>query len=181
MMRPWIMRAGALLLLTTLMGCVRLPDNVEPVGGFDVERYLGLWYEIARLDHSFEEGLSNVTAQYSLREDGGLTVVNRGYDEAENRWTEAEGRAFFVRERDEGFLKVSFFGPFFSPYVVFELDQQDYQHVFVAGKDREYLWLLARSPQVSSTLKERFVEVSRKRGFAVEKLVWVDQDRASEP
>ena len=114
----------ALFLLLT--GCVGIPENVKPVENFKLESYLGKWYEIARLDHSFERGLSRVTADYSLRDDGGLKVINRGYSVKENKWKEAEGKAYFVRGSDEGYLKVSFFGPFYGSYIVFELDHENY-------------------------------------------------------
>jgi apolipoprotein D and lipocalin family protein len=103
------------LIMLFLCGCVGLPENVKPVDGFDLERYLGTWYEIARLDHAFERGLTKVTANYSLREDGGIKVVNRGYSTEKKRWKEAKGKAYFVRRQDVGHLKVSFFGPFTGP------------------------------------------------------------------
>merc|ERR1711916_46831 len=105
-----------------LAGCLGYPKTVEPVQGFELQRYLGQWYEIARLDHSFERGLQGVTAQYSLREDGGVRVINRGYSEKKQQWQQAEGRAYFVRDEQQGYLKVSFFGPFYGSYVVYELD-----------------------------------------------------------
>ena len=108
-MRPYLLFVVVALWLG---GCTGLPDQVEPVGGFDSGRYLGTWYEIARLDHSFERGLSRVTAEYSLREDGSIRVLNRGYDAEEQGWKTAEGRAKFVGPRTQGHLKVSFFGPF---------------------------------------------------------------------
>ena len=114
----------ALILLLT--GCVGIPENVKPVENFKLENYLGKWYEIARFDHSFERGLSRVTADYSLRDDGGLKVINRGYSVKEDKWKEAEGKAYFVRESDQGYLKVSFFGPFYGSYIVFELDHENY-------------------------------------------------------
>ena len=90
-------RAGiTCMLLLVIAGCVRVPDGVETVDGFELERYLGTWYEIARLDHSFERGLSSVTATYSLREDGGVRVVNRGYNGSEGIWDEAEGKAYLA-------------------------------------------------------------------------------------
>jgi apolipoprotein D and lipocalin family protein len=88
-----------------------------------LERYLGKWYEIARLDHSFERGLEKVSATYSLRDDGGVRVENRGFSQKKNTWKAAEGKAYFVRDSNEGYLKVSFFGPFYGSYVIFELDQ----------------------------------------------------------
>ena len=114
-----------------------MPDRVDPVDNFQLERYLGHWYEIARLDHSFERGLEKVTATYTMREDGGVRVVNRGYSTAEGEWREAEGRAYFVREPNEAYLKVSFFGPFYGSYVVFELDS-DYRYAFIAGANTTY-------------------------------------------
>ena len=150
-----------------LCGCASLkyPATVTPVQGFELDRYLGTWYEIARLDHRFERGLSNVTADYSLREGGGVVVRNRGYSTRKERWQEAEGRAFFVRDPSEGHLKVSFFGPFYGSYVVFELDQADYQYAFVSGPNESYLWLLARTPTVSEDLLSRFRERAMNAGF----------------
>jgi apolipoprotein D and lipocalin family protein len=93
-----------------------MPEPVQPVTGFELKRYLGKWYEIARLDHSFEKGLSQVTAEYRLREDGDVLVFNRGFSESENEWKEAEGKAYFVNSDSEGYFKVSFFGPFYGSY-----------------------------------------------------------------
>lgn len=157
-----------------LVGCVKLPEQVEPVTGFEPERYLGTWYEIARLDHSFEEGLSRVTADYSLRDDGGIRVINRGYSAEEGEWQEAEGKAYFVEDRSIGHLKVSFFGPFYGAYGIFELDKEDYSYSWVSGPDTGYLWLLARSPEVSEKLKQRFVERTTELGFETEELIWVE-------
>jgi apolipoprotein D and lipocalin family protein len=153
-----------------------MPDGVKPVTDFELDRYLGTWYEIARLDHSFERGLSNVTAQYSVREDGGVRVINRGYSEKKGEWKQAEGKAFFVGEDSEGYLKVSFFGPFYGSYVIFELDHDDYQHAFVSGPDSSYLWLLSRTPEVSEKIKGQFEQQARSLGFNLDELIWVNQD-----
>ncbi|WP_213194830.1 lipocalin family protein [Desulfuromonas sp. AOP6] len=151
-----------------------MPEQVRPVQGFDVDRYLGTWYEIARLDHSFERGLERVSAEYSRRGDGGVRVINRGFSPAENRWKEATGKAYFVREPSEGYLKVSFFGPFYGSYVIFELDHENYQYAFVCGPDTSYLWLLARTPQVDEELLKRFTKSAAARGFAVDQLIFVN-------
>ena len=164
------------LLLLFLSGCTGVPAGVTTVDGFDLERYLGRWYEIARLDHSFERGLEKVSAHYSLRDDGGVRVVNRGYSPRDREWREAEGRAWFVADSDTGHLKVSFFGPAYASYVIFELDRDGYQHAFVAGYDRSYLWLLARTPEVDRALIERFVARSRELGFDTDALVFVKHD-----
>nr|WP_232849689.1 lipocalin family protein [Bowmanella yangjiangensis] len=158
-----------------------MPDRVEPVKGFELNRYLGSWYEIARLDHSFEAGLSQVTANYSMREDGGVSVLNRGFSADENTWREAEGKAYFVEEPDTGYLKVSFFGPFYGSYVIFELDKQNYQYAFVSGPDTDYLWLLARTPQVEPEVIDKFEQMAKDRGFNTDQLIYVDQQVASAP
>jgi apolipoprotein D and lipocalin family protein len=154
-------------------GCVSIPKGIEPVKGFDAESYLGTWYEIARLDHSFERGLNNVSAQYSLNSDGSILVVNRGYDEEAKKFKEAKGRAYFVGSKDTGFLKVSFFGPFYGSYIIFGLDKTGYQYSFVCGPDRNYLWLLSRTPRISEALKEQFILRAKTLGFETDNLIFV--------
>ena len=169
-----IRRSAAWFALLFLTGCTGVPEGVEPVRGFELERYLGTWYEIARLDHSFERGLSDVTATYAMREDGGVRVLNRGYSISEQSWNEAEGKAYFVGDEGVGHLKVSFFGPFYGAYVVFGLDREDYQYAFVAGPDTSYLWLLAREPQVSEQVLQRFITRAGELGFATDELIYVE-------
>ena len=159
-----------------LSACLGMPDGVEPVGDFDADRYLGRWYEIARLDHSFERGLSNVTAEYSLRDDGAIRVVNSGYDVEKGEFDSVEGVARFVREEDEAYLKVSFFGPFYGSYVVFELEREEYSYAFVSGFNNSFLWLLAREPEVSEALRGEFLERAGELGFDTSEMIWVDHD-----
>jgi len=163
-----------IILFLFLAGCTGIPENVKPVDHFKLEKYLGQWYEIARLDHSFEQGLSRVTANYTLRDDGGVRVLNRGYSEKEKKWKEAEGKAFFVKRPDQGYLKVSFFGPFYGSYVVFELDHKDYQYALVCGPNKSYLWILARSPAIKQELKDMLVAKAAALGFDTSKLIFVD-------
>jgi apolipoprotein D and lipocalin family protein len=158
-----------------LSGCVGIPEGIKPVENFQLERYLGTWHEIARLDHSFERGLSKVTADYSLREDGGINVVNRGFSADNNAWQEAQGKAYFVNEADKGHLKVSFFGPFYGSYIVFELDTIGYQYAFVSGPDKDYLWLLARMPTVKPEVINKFISMSKSIGFDTSGLIFVNQ------
>lgn len=162
------------LLALLLGGCVSLPENVRPVGDFRLERYLGTWYEIARLDHSFERGLSRVTAEYSLRDDGGVRVLNRGFSLRDGKWKQAEGRAYFVQDPFTGFLKVSFFGPFYGSYVIFELDHEDYGYAVVSGPDTSYLWILARQPHMDEALKKDLVARAAARGFRTGDLIFVE-------
>ena len=159
------------LLGSALVGCTGLPDDIRPVERFELDRYLGTWHEIARLDHGFERGLAQVTADYKMREDGGVRVLNRGYAVAEQRWQQAEGRAYFVASPQQGHLKVSFFGPFYGSYVIFELDP-DYQYAFVTSYNKKYLWLLARTPTVSDHVKQRFLAQSAALGYAIDELIW---------
>lgn len=165
-----------LMIAASLSACTGLPEKVEPVQNFEADRYLGSWYEIARLDHSFERGMSQVTAEYSLREDGGIKVINRGYSDKTGKWKQAEGKAYFVNDRDQGHLKVSFFGPFYGSYAVFELDQENYQYAFVAGNSTEYLWLLSRTAKIDEEIKQKFISKSRELGFPTENLIFVEQE-----
>jgi apolipoprotein D and lipocalin family protein len=163
-----------MILALFLTGCVGLPKNVKPVEDFSLEKYLGEWHEIARLDHSFERGLSRVTASYSLRADGGVRVLNRGYSEKKKKWKMAEGKAFFVQRPDQGYLKVSFFGPFYGSYVVFELDHKEYQYSLVCGPNESYLWILARNTEIKRELRDRLIARAAAMGFDTDKLIFVD-------
>jgi apolipoprotein D and lipocalin family protein len=161
--------------LITLSGCLGMPQTIQPVQPFELNKYLGKWYEIARLDHSFERGLTQVTAQYSMRADGGVKVLNRGYASDKGEWEAAEGKAYFVNSENQGYLKVSFFGPFYGSYVVFELEKENYDYAFVSGPNNDYLWLLSRKPEVSSAVKAKFEQLATEHGFAVDQLIYVKQ------
>jgi len=166
----------AMFILLLISGCLGIPEDVQPVDNFDLIKYLGKWYEIARLDHSFERGLNNVTAEYSMRDDGGINVLNRGFSIEDQEWSSAEGRAYFVEKPDIGYLKVSFFRPFYGSYIIFELDKENYQYAFVCGPDKDYLWLLSRTPTVNKELIDRFIEKSKALGFETENLIFVEHN-----
>lgn len=168
-----------LVLPAMLAACTGKPEGVVAVKGFELDRYLGTWYEIARLDHSFERGLDNITAEYSLRDDGGVKVINRGFSKEDNEWQQAEGKAYFVENPDTGYLKVSFFGPFYGSYIIFGLDEKNYQYAFISGPDTSYLWLLARTPQLDNKIIEQFIKQVQGLGFDTSKLIYVEQDTAS--
>jgi apolipoprotein D and lipocalin family protein len=170
------LRLAAITLVTGLLqSCTGTPEGVEVVTDFELDRYLGTWYEIARLDHSFERGLSNVTANYSMRDDGGVKVINRGFNTEKSEWDEATGRAYFVGESDIGQLKVSFFGPCYGGYNIVELDDSDYQYSLVAGPDRSYLWILSRTPQMDSTVLDQLIAKANALGFPTNELIMVEQ------
>jgi apolipoprotein D and lipocalin family protein len=168
------MRKILIVLVLFLTGCVGIPEGVKPVDNFSLEKYLGKWYEIARLDHRFERGLSRITADYNLRDDDGVRVLNRGYSAKENAWKEAEGKAYFVKGTDQGYLKVSFFGPFYGSYVVFELDHENYQYALVCGPDKSYLWILSRTPEMKKDVKDKLMAKATALGFDTSKLIFVD-------
>ena len=163
-----------LLLLTfTLSGCMGIPEGVEPITGFELERYLGTWHEIARLDHSFERGLSDVTAEYSLRDDGGVRVINSGFNVASGQRESAEGKAYFVDSPNVGRLKVSFFGPFFGAYNIIALDKAQYSYVMIAGNTTDYLWILARSPKLDPVILQTLVQQAQALGFPTQDLIYL--------
>ena len=160
--------------LGLLAGCTGIPSGTQAITGFELDRYLGQWYEIARLDHSFERGLECVTANYSLRDDDGVRVINRGYNAEEQAWDEAEGRAYFIEEKNVGRLKVSFFGPFYGGYNILALDA-DYQWALVSGPNRDYLWILSRSPQMDQATENRLRQRAAELDFPTEELIDVAQ------
>jgi len=158
-----------------LSGCTGIPKGISPVGEFDLDQYYGKWYEVARLDHRFERGLQDVTAEYSVLDDGFVQVVNRGFNDVKQKWSEATGKARFKSDSDTGHLLVSFFGPFYASYVIFELD--DYQQAYVVGNNRKFLWLLSRTPEVSEADKQKFLKRTQELEFDTSELIWVKHSK----
>ncbi|MFB4362843.1 lipocalin family protein [Pantoea sp. BS_8] len=173
-MSPWKTLVASLSTVLSVACSTTPPKNVTVVEHFDSERYLGQWYEIARLNHGFERGLEQVTANYSPREDGGLKVVNRGYNPKKQRWQESVGKAYFTGDKQRAALKVSFFGPFYGGYNVIALDP-NYRYALVCGPNRHYLWILSRTPQLDNDVKQKLVQQARQAGFPVDELIWVKQ------
>jgi apolipoprotein D and lipocalin family protein len=157
-----------------LIACTGDDANYKAITGFEADKYLGTWYEIARLDHSFERGLDKVNATYSLREDGGLKVVNRGFDTKKQKWNEAIGKAYFVETPDIGRLKVSFFGPFYGAYTIIDLDKPTYSYALVTG-GKNYLWILSRTPQLANETKQKLIAQAKALGFETDKLIYPNQ------
>jgi apolipoprotein D and lipocalin family protein len=172
-MTPAWLKTDVIVCALLVAGCTGMPRDVTPVSDFDVDRYLGEWYEIARLDHSFERGLEKITAQYSLKPDGGLSVVNRGFDTARGQWREAEGKAYFIDDPQTGRLKVSFFGPFYGSYNIIRLDREGYRYALVCGPDTSYLWILARSPELDQAVVDELVNYAADLGFDTSQLLYV--------
>ena len=171
---------GLLLSVLLISGCTGVPEGTRPVESFELERYLGTWYEIARFDHRFERDLDCVSAHYSLRDDGDVQVLNQGVKLADSEHKEAEGRARFVGDDNVGHLKVSFFGPFYSSYVIHALDDE-YQWALVSGYNRKYLWILARNRQPDPGVVANLTTQAETLGFETERFIKVEQGEVCEP
>ena len=172
---PATLGVAALLSVLTLSACAtRVPQGVLPVD-FDVDRYAGRWYEVARIDHFFEKGLVRTSAEYSRNADGTLTVVNRGFDPAREKWKQSVGKARFVGAPTQAALKVSFFGPFYGGYNVVALDPQ-YQWAMVVGSSLDYFWILSRTPTLAQDVKDRLMAQARALGVDEQQVLWVLQD-----
>ncbi|MCW8344641.1 lipocalin family protein [Vibrio sp. ZSDZ65] len=166
-----------LSMMVLLTACTGMPSTVQPINQFELNRYLGQWYEVARLDHSFERGLDNVSAFYSINKDGSVKVVNRGWNREDNEWSEAEGKAKFVDTPDIAHLKVSFFGPFYGSYVVYYLED-DYSVALVSGYNLDYFWLLSRTPTLPQEALDNYIQKANKAGFDTDSLIFPKQDKA---
>lgn len=165
-----------LISILILTSCSSSMKTLKTVAEVDLNRYTGKWYEIARLPNSFEKGLVCCTAEYSLRPDGKIKVVNSGVKEDNPaKISSVTGKAWVPDPDEPGRLKVQFFWPFAAGYYIFHLDQENYQYVLVGNPSRKYLWILARTPEIEDTLYRELVEVAKKYEFPVEKLIKVNQ------
>lgn len=182
MQKNWIEQRLRLMLIAVslaLAACNTQQDEIKAVNNMDINQYVGTWYEVARLDHSFERGLQNVTANYIKNLDGTIKVINRGYNAEKNVWREAEGKARFVDAANEdgtniGLLEVSFWGPFYAPYKIIELDKSYYNYAMVTS-GTDYLWILSRTPQLAYPIKQHLIAQAKTLGFATDKLIYVPQ------
>lgn len=168
-----LLSVGSIFPLTS---CNTIPGNAVHVSPFDLSRYLGRWYEIARLDFKYERNLNNTTADYSLNPDGTVRVVNRGYNYITHEEKEAVGKARFAGPSNEGRLKVSFFGPFYSAYTIIALDA-DYKYAMVAGKNLKYLWLLSREKTMPDSVMQSYLQKAKAIGYDTVALIRVEHNR----
>lgn len=173
LLRTAIVAAGVAVLGA---GCaVSVPQNIQPVRNFDVNKYAGTWYEIARIDQRFQKGLINTSAKYSVNPDGTVKVINRGYNPEKKEWKEVEGKAKFVGEPNVGALKVSFFGPFYGGYNVVSLDEQ-YQNALVVGSDTDSFWLLSRSKTLPREQVQQLLQKAQSLGVDLNKVIIPKQE-----
>ncbi|KEY18891.1 lipocalin family protein [Kaistella antarctica] len=163
--------------LAFLSSCaVGIPKGATAVQNFDSQKYLGKWYEIARFDFRFERGLNNVTATYSMKDNGNIKVDNKGYNFEKKKWSESIGEAQFVDNYNVARLKVSFFKPIWAGYNVIDMDE-NYKYALVAGNNLDYLWILSREKTIPQEYKERFLEKAESIGYDTSKLIWVEHDK----
>ena len=170
------MKYFILLIAFVLTSCTGIPEGLVAIDGFEINRYLGTWYEVARLDHRFERGLENISANYSLRADGGVNVLNKGWNTQANEYHQALGIAYFVEQTNKGILEVSFFGPFYGAYNIIELDKKDYSYAMITGPDRSYFWILSRTKQLPETTMQALLEKAKAFGFDTNQLIFVKQN-----
>ena len=166
--------ATSLAAVIPMTACTKDFDN-STVSEFDLSRYLGEWYEIARYDHSFERGMDNTMAQYILQDDGKVVVLNTGWKDGEFKL--AEGKAKYPDPTGEpGALRVSFFWFFYSDYNVMMVDE-NYQISLVGSKAQKYLWILSRTPVPDPDLLAMVLAEAEQRGYDTSQLIWIDQSR----
>lgn len=173
---PVLLGAGVAFVLYSCGSTI--PKKAVAVTNFDKAKYLGKWYEIARLDYKWERNLDNVTAEYSLNDNGTIRVDNKGYDVKKDRWEQSIGKAKFVKKDNVGMLKVSFFGPFYSGYNVVAVDS-NYKYALVAGESLKYLWILSREATMPESIKADFLIKAQEIGYNISDLVWVNHDKSN--
>lgn len=165
---------GASFVLMT--SCRSIPKSATVIKDFDASKYVGTWYEIARIDFKHERNLNNTAAQYSLKDNGDIKVVNSGFNYLKNEWTQREGNAKFRGAKNIGALKVSFFGPFYSGYNIYALDKE-YKYVLIGGKNYDYLWILSREKSIPNHVKQHYLRIASNFGYNVNDLLWVEHDK----
>ena len=170
-----LLGTGAAAMAFALSSCVSIPKGAKAVSPFYKDKYLGQWYEIARLDFKFEKGLDHVTATYSLKDPHTIRVDNKGYSTKDQTWKESIGKAKLVGTGTYGRLKVSFFGPFYAGYNVIAIDP-DYRYALVAGNNLDYMWLLSREKTMPEDVKNKYLQQAEALGYNVQKLVWTKQN-----
>ena len=164
------------IIMMGFYSCSTIPNGAVAVKPFDKERYLGKWYEIARLDFKYERDLNNTIAEYSLNDNGTIKVDNQGYNTKKGEWVRAIGKAKFVGEENIAMLKVSFFGPFYSGYNVIAIDDE-YRYALIAGESLKYLWILSRETNIPVEIKDKYLKIAEDIGYNTSDLLWVEHDR----
>lgn len=167
---------NTVFIMFTFLSCSTIPKGITAVTPFDKEKYLGKWYEIARIDFKYEKDLNNTTAEYTLNANGSIKVDNKGYNIKTGEWKQAIGKAKFAGDENIGMLKVSFFGPFYSGYNVIALDS-GYKYALIAGANFKYLWILSRETTIPNEIKNKYLNIAKDFGYDISKLIWIKHDK----
>ena len=163
-------------ILIVCMACCKNKVNTTTVPDVSLERYMGLWYEVARIDHSFEEGLVGCTAHYTLQPDGKVEVINAGFEGTlQGKHKESKGVAKMPDPNQPGKLKVSFFPGIYGAYNIIALDTQNYNYALVGGNSKDYLWILSRTPVMDYDTQLQLIEIARSRGYDVSKIIFPEK------
>ena len=169
-----------IVIIILFNSCASIPQKAKPVENFEVNRYLGTWYEVARFDFRFEKDLDNTSANYTLDKKGNVIVMNSGYNFVKKKWSKADGLAKFRGDKNIAALKVSFFGPFYSGYNVIALDE-NYQYALIAGKSLDYLWILSRTKELPDEIKTEYLKIAEDIGYDTSRLIWIKHDKDDNP
>lgn len=161
--------------ITSFLSCGTKLKDASGINNFDVSKYLGKWYEVARYDSWFENNMDKTQAFYSLNENGTVRVENSGFDTTKEKWKTSVGKAKFRGAKNIGELKVSFFGPFYADYTILALDSE-YKYSLVSGGTTDYLWILSRTKTIPEEIKNEYLSIAKKFGFDTSNLVWVNQN-----
>ncbi|MEE9331718.1 MAG: lipocalin family protein [Methylophilaceae bacterium] len=175
------MKKILLFALLLLSSCADALENITIIDGVDADQYLGTWYEIARLDHPFERGLDNVTTHYELEKDGGIKITSKGFNRKHQKWDVAVGEARFLAPKQAnntylGKLSVAFNGSSYGRYNIIELDKIYYNYAMVCGPNKKYLWILARTPELTYPIKQHLMSKANELGFDTDSLIHVNQN-----
>ena len=173
-----VFTALSLVTVTSFSSCktASVPNHIKVVTPFDIKKFDGTWYEIARFDFKHEKDLSNVTANYTLKENGGVQVLNKGYNYVKNKWEEAKGKAKFTTSNKDGSLQVSFFGPFYAGYHVVMMEP-DYETALIFGDTTDNIWILSRTKTISEATKQKYLTHAKKAGYDLNRMVWTKHDK----
>lgn len=150
---------------------------LKTVGHVELEKYLGKWYEIAKFPQGFEKGCTDVTAEYNLRDDGKIGVLNSCIKDGQPKTS--EGVALVDDKESNAKLEVQFQWPFNGKYWIIVL-APDYSYAVVGHPNRKYLWILNRKPVMDSMTYNHLVLIAASRGFDIRKLVKTVQGEVAE-
>jgi len=164
-----------------MFGKLGIPEGMSAVKPFDIKRFEGTWYEVARLDHGFEKNMTHVSYTYTAKESGGFQVDNKAFDTKSGQWQTSEGKGDLIADPNEGRLKISYFGPFYGSFNIIALDQDRYEWAMATGPNARYFWILSRQKTLDNHVMQDLVRKAVGMGFKLERMIQVDQKDETVP